>query len=41
MKLKDWFLVILWSSLVLVGVVCVMMGVQAVIIDTGRAITHK
>lgn len=40
MKAKDWFVVIGVSLLTLTAVVLVMMGAQAIIIDTGRAIVH-
>ncbi len=40
MQLKDWALVIGLSIAVLATVVAIMMGIQAVIIDTGRAIVH-
>lgn len=41
MKLKDWFLCVGVSILVLFVVVVVMVGTQAIIVDTGRAIIQK
>jgi hypothetical protein len=40
MSFKDWCLVIGFSVLMLAVIVLVMSGIQAVIIDTGRAIVH-
>lgn len=37
---KDWLLIIAVSALTLIVVVTVMMGIQALVIDTGRAIVH-
>lgn len=37
---KDWCLIIGVSALILITTITVMMGVQAIIIDTGRAIIH-
>jgi hypothetical protein len=41
MKLKDWCLCIGVSALMLAVIVMVMMGVQAVVVDTGRQILGK
>lgn len=40
MGVKNWCLIIGVSTLTLLAVVTVMMGCQAVIVDTGRAIVH-
>lgn len=40
MKFKDWMICIGVSLLTLFAVGAIMMGCQAAIIDTGRAILH-
>ncbi len=41
MKFKDWCICIAVSVLMLTVVVLVLMGIQAVVVDTGRQILGK